>query len=157
RSIILSLLVLSNVPLALIGSVVAIWITGLDLSLATTVAFITLCGIASRNGVLVINHYVDLLSGDEKLSFKEVVVHGSLDRLIPVLMTAGTAILALMPLALSRGEPGKEILFPVAVVIIGGLITSTVLNTVLVPAVFHRLGSDYLERILSRKHSTNTI
>lgn len=157
RSVFLSFLVLSNVPLALIGSVFAIWITGLDLSLATTVAFITLCGIASRNGVLVINHYVDLLSSGEKIPFREVVVRGSLDRLVPVLMTASTAILALTPLALSRGEPGKEILFPVAVVIIGGLVTSTVLNTVLIPAVFHRLGSDYLERILNKKQSTDTL
>lgn len=157
RSLILSFLVLSNVPLALIGSVFAIWITGLDLSLATTVAFITLCGIASRNGVLVINHYVDILSSDENLTFREVVVQGSLDRLIPVLMTAGTAILALMPLALSRGEPGKEILFPVAVVIIGGLVTSTALNTVLVPAVFHRLGSEYLGKIITKKQSTDTL
>lgn len=157
RSLILSFLVLVNVPLALIGSVFAIWITGLDLSLATTVAFITLCGIASRNGVLVVNHYVDLLSGDEKLSFREVVLRGSLDRLIPVLMTAGTAVLALLPLALSRGEPGKEILFPVAVVIIGGLVTSTVLNTVLVPAVFHRLGGEYLMKIMNKKHNANNL
>ena len=157
RSLALSFLVLSNVPLALIGSVFAIWITHLDLSLATTVAFITLCGIASRNGVLVINHYVDLMTSNTELSLKEVVIQGSLDRLIPVLMTAGTAILALTPLALSRGEPGKEILFPVAVVIIGGLITSTILNTILVPAIFHRLGSGFLKQILNKKQSNETL
>lgn len=157
RSILLSLLVLSNVPLALIGSVMAIWMTGLDLSLATTVAFITLCGIASRNGVLVINHYMDLLTKKSEVSFKDIIIRGSLDRLIPVLMTAGTAILALLPLALSRGEPGKEILFPVAVVIIGGLITSTLLNTILLPALFFRLGPDFTSRILSKKTTLNTL
>ncbi len=157
RSIILSLLVLVNIPLALIGSVIAIWITGLDLSLATTVAFITLCGIASRNGVLVINHYMDLWQSENNSNLKDVVIHGSLDRLIPVLMTAGTAILALLPLALSRGEPGKELLFPVAVVIIGGLITSTVLNTFLLPALFFKLGSEYLNKISNKKTTSNTL
>ncbi|MCH2534522.1 MAG: efflux RND transporter permease subunit [Bdellovibrionales bacterium] len=156
RSVLLSLLVLSNIPLALIGSVFAIWITDLDLSLATTVAFITLCGIASRNGVLVINHYMDLLRSHENSELKKLVIQGSLDRLIPVLMTAGTAILALTPLALSRGEPGKEILFPVAVVIIGGLITSTILNTFLVPALFYKLGSDFLEKIINKTKNNQT-
>lgn len=157
RSILLSFLVLLNIPLALIGSVIAIWITGLDLSLATTVAFITLCGIASRNGVLVINHYMDLLDTENGSNLKEVVIHGSLDRLIPVLMTAGTAILALLPLAMSRGEPGKEILFPVAVVIIGGLITSTILNTFLLPALFYQLGPKYINKISNKKTTSNIL
>lgn len=157
RSVLLSLLVLVNIPLALIGTVIAIWLTGLDLSLATTVAFITLCGIASRNGVLVINHYMDLWQSGENSNLKDVVIHGSLDRLIPVLMTAGTAILALLPLALSRGEPGKEILFPVAVVIIGGLITSTILNTFLLPALFYKLGTEYLNKISNKNTTSNTL
>lgn len=152
RSILLSLLVLSNIPLALIGSVFSIWIAGLDLSLATTVAFITLCGIASRNGLLVIAHYMDILKDEKDLSFHQAVIQGSVDRLLPVLMTAGTAILALIPLVLSRGEPGKEILYPVAVVIIGGLTTSTILNTVLVPALFHLLGEQRVSKILERKY-----
>ncbi len=157
RSFVLSLLILSNVPLALIGSVVAIRLAGLDLSLATTVAFITLCGIASRNGVLVVNHYLDLFSERTNQSFKEVIIAGSLDRLIPVLMTAGTAILALLPLAMSQGEPGKEILYPVAIVIIGGLITSTALNTILMPAIVYLIGEEFMSKILNKKKVTNII
>lgn len=157
RSVTLSFLILANVPLALIGSVFAIWLTGLDLSLATTVAFITLCGIASRNGVLVVNHYIDLLSQSSGRSFKDVILAGSLDRLIPVLMTAGTAILALLPLALSQGEPGKEILYPVAVVIIGGLVTSTALNSVLMPAAVYLLGEGFISKILNKKQATNIV
>lgn len=157
RSFVVSLMVLANVPLALIGSVFAIWWVGLDLSLATTVAFITLCGIASRNGVLVMNHYFDLFRDNKGLSYAEVLIQGSLDRLIPVLMTAGTAILALIPLALSRGEPGKEILFPVAVVIIGGLITSTILNTLLMPALVFMLGENFLNKTINKKQTNQNI
>ncbi len=157
RSVVISLLVLINIPLALIGSVIAIWLVDLNLSLATTVAFITLCGIASRNGVLVINHYMDLFAASPERPLRETILKGSLDRLIPVLMTAGTAILALLPLALSRGEPGKEILYPVAVVIIGGLISSTFLNTFLLPALFNKLEVNYLKNIHKKSISNNSL
>lgn len=135
KSLTSALIVLANIPLALIGSVAGIYITGLSLSLATLVAFITLCGIASRNGLLMINHYRSLRDSEPEVDIKEIIFKGTLERLIPVLMTAGTGILALSPLLLSKNDPGKEILYPVAVVIVSGLFTSTVLNTFVTPAL----------------------
>ncbi|MBP9707104.1 MAG: efflux RND transporter permease subunit [Oligoflexales bacterium] len=146
RSLSCAMIILVNVPLALIGSVWAIYIAGTDLSLATLVAFITLCGIACRNGLLMVSHYLHLRTEKPSLSEKEVVIQGTLERLIPVLMTAGTAILALTPLLLAKGEPGKEILHPVAVVIVGGLVTSTFFNTFVTPALFYKFGGAMLRR-----------
>jgi Cu(I)/Ag(I) efflux system membrane protein CusA/SilA len=140
RSVALSLQVMLNVPLALIGSIVAIWLTERVLSVATLVAFITLCGIATRNGILLISHYLHLMREEGQEFSREMVIRGSLERLVPVLMTAATAALALVPLLLSRGEPGKEILYPVAVVIVGGLISSTLLDLIVTPTVFYRFG-----------------
>ena len=140
RSALLACQILINVPLALIGSVIAVWIAGLDLSLATTVAFVTLCGIASRNGVLMIDRFLNLARENDGKYQESIVIEGTLDRLIPILMTAGTAILALTPLLMSKGDPGKEILYPVAVVIVGGLSSSTLLNTFLTPSLFALYG-----------------
>jgi Cu(I)/Ag(I) efflux system membrane protein CusA/SilA len=135
KSLTPALIVLVNIPLALIGSVAGIYMAGLSLSLATLVAFITLCGIASRNGLLMINHYRHLRLDHPEASVKEIIFQGTLERLIPVLMTAGTGILALLPLLLAKDAPGKEILYPVAVVIVSGLFTSTVMNTFVTPAL----------------------
>lgn len=145
RSIAVALLILSNIPLALIGSVAAIWISGDSLSLASMVAFITLCGISTRNGVLMVNHYIGLARAASNRITREIIIQGTLERLIPVCMTAGTAILALSPLLFAKGEPGKEILHPVAVVIVGGLITSTILNTLITPMLFYRFGHKSIE------------
>ncbi len=137
KSLMMSFQVLTAIPLALIGSIVGIYLTERVLSVATLIAFITLCGIASRNGVLMISHYLQLLVEEGKEFNKETIIQGSQERLIPVFMTALTAIFALFPILLSKGDPGKEILYPVAVVIVGGLITSTILDILVTPVVFY--------------------
>lgn len=151
RSVRLSLQVMLNVPLALIGSIAAIYITERTLSVATLVAFITLCGIATRNGILLISHYLHLMKQEGESFDAKMVIRGSLERLVPVLMTASTAALALVPLLLSKGDPGKEILYPVAVVIVGGLISSTVLDLVVTPTVFLRFGKKAVQNYLGRE------
>lgn len=151
KSWILSFQVMLNVPLALIGSIFAIYITERTLSVATLVAFITLCGIATRNGILLISHYLHLMKEEGERFDRQMVVRGSLERLVPVLMTASTAALALIPLLLSQGEPGKEILYPVAVVIVGGLISSTLLDLIVTPTVFLKFGKQAVQNYLNRE------
>ncbi|WP_426733235.1 efflux RND transporter permease subunit [Myxococcus faecalis] len=148
--------VMLNIPLALVGSVTAVVLTGQPLSVATLVGFVTLCGIASRNTIMLISHYLHLVEHEGAVFGQEMVVRGSLERLVPVLMTALTAGLALVPLALASGAPGKEILHPVATVILGGLISSTLLDLLVTPAVFHRFGRPALERYLARKAAART-
>ena len=134
-----SLIVLVNLPLALIGGVFAVALGKGVLSVATLVGFVTLFGIATRNGVLLVNRYQDLMTVDG-LPLRDAVRRGSYERLAPVLMTALTAGLALIPLVLRGGEPGNEIQSPMAQVILGGLLTSTFLNLVVVPALYERWG-----------------
>ena len=150
RSAMLSFQVMLNVPLALIGSIVAIYITERTLSVATLVAFVTLCGIATRNGILLISHYLHLIKEEGESFDAKMVVRGSLERLVPVLMTASTAALALVPLLLSKGQPGKEILYPVAAVIVGGLISSTLLDLLITPTVFLKFGRGAVQKYLER-------
>ncbi|MDT8369949.1 MAG: efflux RND transporter permease subunit [Longimicrobiales bacterium] len=138
RSVRQALLVMVNLPLALVGGVFAVVLTGGVLNIATLVGFITLFGIAVRNGILMVSHYNQLLS--EGVSLKEAVWRGSMERLNPVFMTALTAGLALLPLALAGGEPGNEIQSPLAIVVLGGLLTSLALNMVVVPVLFARFG-----------------
>lgn len=131
-----SLVVLVNLPLALIGGVLAVYLTGEPvLSIASLVGFITLFGIAVRNGILLVNHYRHL-TDHERFPLREAIVRGSLERLAPILMTALTAALALLPIVLEGDRPGNEMLAPLSVVILGGLLTSTFLNLVLVPAAY---------------------
>ncbi|HET9252653.1 MAG TPA: efflux RND transporter permease subunit [Candidatus Eisenbacteria bacterium] len=134
-----TLIVLVNLPLALIGGVFAIALGGGTLSVASLVGFITLFGIATRNGVLLVSHYQHLMA--EGVPLGEAVRRGSLERLAPVLMTALCAGLALIPLVLAGGKPGNEIQSPMGQVILGGLLTSTFLNMVLVPVLFARWGA----------------
>ncbi len=145
RSLRLVAQVLLNIPLALIGSATALWLADLPLSVATLVGFITLCGIASRNSILLIDHYL-LLAREGAPWSRATIVHGSLDRLVPVLMTALTAALGLIPLVVSAGAPGKEILHPVAVVILGGLVSSTFLDLLVTPAAFWLFGRNVATR-----------
>jgi CzcA family heavy metal efflux pump len=156
RSTMLSLQIMLNVPLALIGSLVAVFITERNISIATLVAFITLCGIASRNGIMLISHYLYLMKFEGEKFDQKMVIRGSLERLVPVLMTASTAILALIPLLISKGEPGKEILYPVAVVIVGGLVSSTILDLLVTPTLFLKFGRRAVEKYLNTTNNKIT-
>lgn len=162
-----ALLVMVNMPLALIGGIAAIFLTeGGDvwtniqallgmgpvyvapvISIASMVGFITLFGISIRNGILLINHYNHLIDREE-VSFGTAIVQGSMERLVPILMTALAAALGLLPLALAAGKPGSELLAPLAIVTLGGLLTSTFLNLIVVPAGF--------SLIFGRAHGTTT-
>ncbi|MCH8170281.1 MAG: efflux RND transporter permease subunit [Bacteroidetes bacterium] len=135
-----ALFILVNLPLALIGGVWAIYFTDGIISIASLVGFITLFGIATRNGILMISHYKHLL--EEGKEFTQAVIQGSIERLNPILMTAISTGLALIPLALGSGQPGKEIESPMAIVILGGLFTSTALNMIILPSLFHKFGKE---------------
>jgi Cu(I)/Ag(I) efflux system membrane protein CusA/SilA len=129
-----SAVILLNLPLAIIGGVFVIWVTGGVVSIPATIGFISLFGIATRNGMLLIARYNDLRT--EGLSVSESVMKGSIDRLNPILMTALTTALSLIPLAVSGDLPGNEIQSPMAKVILGGLLTSTLLNGFLIPIMY---------------------
>jgi HME family heavy-metal exporter len=153
RSAVLALVIMANIPLALIGSVAAMWLAGVTLSVASMVGFITLAGIATRNGILKVSHYVNLCKFEGEAFGRPMIVRGSLERLTPVLMTALVAAFALTPLLLAADAPGKEILHPVAVVIFGGLISSTLLDTLITPLVFAAVGRKPTERLLQHEGS----
>ncbi|RYF32132.1 MAG: efflux RND transporter permease subunit [Comamonadaceae bacterium] len=140
KSAVLAGIIMANIPLALIGSVAAMWLAGVSLSVASMVGFITLAGIATRNGILKVSHYINLCKFEGEVFGQPMIVRGSLERLTPVLMTALVAAFALTPLLLAADAPGKEILHPVAVVIFGGLISSTLLDTLLTPVMFWLFG-----------------
>ncbi|MHB8624102.1 MAG: efflux RND transporter permease subunit [Sulfuricaulis sp.] len=147
-----ALLVLFNLPLAMIGGIVALFLAGADMSVAAVIGFITLFGIATRNGIILVTHYNQLRNEGKPL--QEVVVQGTLDRLVPVLMTAATAALGLIPLL--WGSPiGKELEQPLAQVVLGGLFTSTFLNMVVVPTVYNRLEQWHERRLSQLKPQLN--
>ncbi|MDQ5769367.1 efflux RND transporter permease subunit [Thiothrix subterranea] len=151
QSSVLALIIMGNIPLALVGGVVALWLAGQTLSVASLVGFITLAGISTRNGILKISHYIHLVQHEGETFGIPMIVRGSLERLTPVLMTALVAAFALLPLILASGEPGKEILHPVALVIFGGLVSSTLLDTLLTPVLFYRWGEQPLNQLLSQQ------
>lgn len=129
-----SLIILVNIPLAMIGGVIILQLTGLDLDIPAIIGFVALLGIATRNGMLLISHYNVLIA--DGCTVKDAVIKGSLDRLMPIIMTALTSALALIPLALRGGDPGNEIQSPLATVILGGLASSTFLNLFIVPILY---------------------
>ncbi|MCA1747686.1 MAG: efflux RND transporter permease subunit, partial [Bacteroidales bacterium] len=137
RSTKLAGIILINLPLALIGGVAAIWITSGVMSIPSVIGFITLFGIATRNGILLVSRYIHLKQ--EGMPLKEAIMSGSADRLNPILMTVLASALALIPLALGGDQPGNEIQSPMAIVILGGLITSTLLNLIVVPSVYYMI------------------
>ena len=147
RSAVLALIIMVNIPLALIGSIAALWITGLPLSVASMMGFVTLAGISTRNGILKISRYINLAVHEGATFGPDLVMRGSLDRLAPVLLTALSAGLALTPLLFRAAEPGREILYPVAVTIFGGLLSSTLFDAVLTPTLFLAFGRRPLERL----------
>ncbi len=151
RSAALTAIIMGNIPLALVGSVIALWISGQPLSVAALVGFITLTGIATRNGILKISHYINLCAFEGEKFGDHMIVRGSLERLTPVLMTALVAAFALVPLLLSADAPGKEVLHPVAVVIFGGLVSSTLLDSLLTPVMFRLWGEKPLARLLEAR------
>lgn len=144
--------VMLNIPLALVGSVVAVWLTGGTFSVATLVGFITLTGIASRNGIMMISHYLHLMEHEGESFGKPMIIRGSIERLVPVLMTALVAALALIPLTLDAEAAGKEILYPVATVILGGLLSSTLLDMIVTPTVFWAWGKKAVEDYFNAKN-----
>jgi HME family heavy-metal exporter len=154
RSAVLAGIIMANIPLALIGSVLAMWIAEVQLSVASMVGFITLAGIATRNGILKVSHYINLCRFEGERFTQTMIVRGSLERLTPVLMTALVAAFALTPLLLAADAPGKEILHPVAVVIFGGLMSSTLLDTLLTPALFWLFGEKATERLMAPEPDT---
>ncbi len=153
RSAILALIVMGNVPLALIGSVAALWLAGQPLSVASMIGFITLTGISARNGILKISHYLNLALHEGEVFGEQLILRGSLERLTPVLMTALSAGMALVPLLFGADAPGKEILHPVAVTIFGGLISATLLDTFLTPVLFLKLGQRQLQALVELQQS----
>lgn len=143
--------VMLNIPFAFIGAVAALLIAREPFSVASLIGFISLCGISARNGVLMISHYLHLML-EEKMPFgREMVIKGSQERVAPVLMTALTTGLATLPLILSPDAPGKEILYPLALVVFGGLITSTLLDFFVTPTVFLRFSKRASQQLLDRR------
>jgi heavy-metal exporter, HME family len=149
KSTSLALLIMANIPLALVGAVFGLWLSGQPLSIAALIGFITLAGISVRNGILKVSHYINLMRFEGENFDHKMILRGSKERLAPVLMTALVTAFALAPLLFEAEQPGTEILHPVAVVIFSGLISSTLLDTFLTPAMFWLFGRESAERLVS--------
>ncbi len=148
----LALIILANIPLALVGAVIGLWMSSQPLSVAALVGFITLAGIAIRNGILKVSHYVNLIAAEGEQFNQQMLLRGSLERLTPVLMTALVTALALSPLLFEADQPGTEILHPVAVVIFAGLLSSTLLDSFLTPAMVWMFGRAAVEKLARNTH-----
>ena len=157
RSMVLATLIMANIPLALVGAVLGLWLSGQPLSVAALVGFITLAGISVRNGILKVSHYVNLMRFEGEAFDLKMIVRGSLERLSPVLMTALVTAFALAPLLFEAERPGTEVLHPVAVVIFCGLVSSTLLDTFLTPALFWLFGRRSAERLAADDSDTQAL
>lgn len=157
RSARLALIIMAGVPMALVGSVIALGVAGLPLSVASMVGFVTLTGIAARNGILKVSHYINLVLYEGETWGDVMIIRGTLERLTPVLMTALAAGLALTPLLIGADEPGKEILHPVAVTIFGGLLSATLLDALITPILFRLFGRAPLERIVTETRQSGQL
>ena len=149
KSTLLAALIMVNIPLALVGAVVGLWLSGQPLSVAALVGFITLAGISVRNGILKVSHYINLMRFEGEAFDQKMILRGSIERLAPVLMTALVTAFALAPLLFEAERPGTEVLHPVAVMIFSGLISSTLLDTFLTPAMFWLFGRKPAERLVN--------
>lgn len=143
--------IMLTIPFAFIGGIILLFIIDRNITIASMIGFITLSGIACRNGIMMISHYLHLMKYENETFSKEMIIRGSLERLVPVLMTATVASLALMPLVFAKGQTGSEILHPVAVVIVGGLISSTLLDILVTPTVFYWIGKRSAEQFINKK------
>ena len=147
--------VLCDIPLALVGGLVFTWFKLNNISIATLVGFIAVAGVAARNSIMLISHYLHLMQHEGQPFSKQMVIRGTKERLVPVLMTALAAGIGLIPLVLAADQPGKEILHPVAVVIVGGLITSTLLGLGVTPAVFFTFGRKAAAKSIERESAAS--
>ncbi|AGH94729.1 efflux RND transporter permease subunit [Pseudobdellovibrio exovorus] len=143
--------IMATIPLAFIGGIVLLFFTDRSVTVASLVGFITLCGVASRNGIMMISHYLHLMKYENEKFSMDMIIRGSQERLSPVMMTAFVASLALLPLVFAKGQPGSEILHPVAVVIVGGLLSSTLLDIIVTPTLFYRFGRKSAEAYVNPK------
>lgn len=150
RSLALALQVMLSIPLSLVGGLVYTWLKVDNISIATLVGFIAVGGVAARNGIMMLSHYLHLMRHENEGFTRAMVERGTLERMVPVLMTALAAGIALVPLVLAGDQPGKEILHPVAVVIVGGLVSSTLLEFLVRPLVFFHFGRKAAEQALAR-------
>ena len=147
----IALQIMSSLPIALVGAVAALMLTGQNRSIPNLVGMISLCGIASRNGILLIDHYFHLMRFEGMAFSKELLIHAGKDRVAPVLMTALTSALGLIPLTLSPETPGREILYPIATVVVGGLVTSTLMEFFVRPALFWLCGQHSVRHLMEEK------
>lgn len=149
--------IMLTIPFAFIGGLVMLFVINRNLTIASMIGFVTLCGIACRNGIMMISHYLHLMKYENEAFSKEMIIRGSLERLVPVIMTAIVASTALLPLVFSKGQTGSEILQPVAVVIVGGLISSTILDILITPIIFYRYGKNSALKYINNKKTTEEL
>ncbi|MFW7380915.1 MAG: efflux RND transporter permease subunit [Oligoflexus sp.] len=157
HSLTLTLQVMLTIPLAFIGGIIAIYLGDKTITVASLIGFITLAGVASRNAIMMISHYLHLMRFEQESFSKEMIIRGSLERLSPVLMTATVTVLALLPLVFAKGQTGSEILHPVALVIVGGLISSTLLDIFVTPALFYLFAEKTSARYLLREQKETAL
>jgi Cu(I)/Ag(I) efflux system membrane protein CusA/SilA len=149
--------IMVTIPFAFIGGVLLLFFTDRSITVASLVGFITLCGVASRNAIMMISHYLHLMRYENESFTRDMIIRGSQERLVPVLMTASVTSLALIPLIFSKGQPGSEVLHPVAVVIVGGLLSSTILDIIVTPTIFYRYGRQSAEKYVKLQSAEEVI